>query len=141
MTSAPATSLAKPARPLNIAIVDDYVLIREALAKLLIMEGHEVVTFGSGEEFIAAASRRRFDCILLDIELGACMGFEVAAHPAVVSLGIPMIFMTGSNDPTFPLRAAEAGCVAFLRKPFAASTLIEALSLVQRAGIGLFHRH
>jgi FixJ family two-component response regulator len=36
--------------------------------------------------------------------------------------------MTGSTDPRFPVWAAEAGCVAFLQKPFSAGKFIETLS-------------
>lgn len=112
------------ATPLTIAVVDDHSLLRESLATLLRLQGHQVLDFSSGEDFIYAAHYCAVDCMVLDIELGACTGFDVAAHPAVASLGAALIFMTGSGDPDFPVLAANAGCVAFLRKPFAASELM-----------------
>jgi FixJ family two-component response regulator len=39
----------------------------------------------------------------------------------------PVIFMTGSNDETMREHALKAGCVAYLRKPFLARSLMEAL--------------
>ena len=120
--------------PLNIAIVEDHAILRESLANLLDACGHQAITFSSGEAFIAAAPGCRVDCIVLDIELGTCTGFDVAAHPAVAGLGTPLIFMTGSTDPRFPAQAAKAGCAAFLQKPFTANVFIEMLARAVRPG-------
>lgn len=113
--------------PLTIAVVDDYGLLRETIAKLLRLHGHQVLDFATGQELINAAQFCAIDCMVLDIDLGACTGFDVAAHPAVARLGAAVIFMTGSFDPEYPVRAANAGCVGFLHKPFAASTLIDTI--------------
>jgi FixJ family two-component response regulator len=117
---------------LHIAIVEDHAILRESLATLLDSCGYQATTFSSGEAFIAAAAGCRVDCIVLDIELGTCTGFDVAAHPDVAGLGTPLIFMTGSSDPGFPVKAAEAGGAAFLRKPFPASLFIEMLARAVR---------
>lgn len=114
-------------RPLSIALVDDHGLLRESIARLLRYQGHKVLDFATGREFIDAAHYCTIDCMVLDIDLGACNGFDVAAHPAVARLGASLIFMTGSYDPDYPVLAAKAGCVAFLHKPFAANTLIQTI--------------
>ena len=113
--------------PLTIAVADDHDLLRESIARLLRNLGHQVLDFGTGQELIDAAHYCIIDCMVLDIELGACTGFDVAAHPAVARLGAKLIFMSGSFDPDYPVRAAKAGCVAFLHKPFAANTLIQTI--------------
>jgi CheY-like chemotaxis protein len=43
-----------------------------------------------------------------------------------------MIFMTGSPDESLRWRAMQAGCVAFLTKPFTPPALAEALSAAVR---------
>ncbi len=118
-----ASSLA----PLTIAVADDHDLLRESIARLLRNLGHQVLDFATGQARIDAADYCIIDCMVLDVELGACTGFDVAAHPAVARLGAKLIFMTGSFDPDYPVRAARAGCVAFLHKPFAANTLLQTI--------------
>jgi len=112
---------------LTIALVEDHCLLRESIARLLRYQGHKVLDFATGKELIDAAHHCAIDCMVLDIDLGSCTGFDVAAHPAVARLGAALIFMTGSFDPHYPVKAAEAGCVAFLHKPFAANTLLETI--------------
>ena len=118
-----ASSLA----PLTIAVADDHDLLRESIARLLRNLGPQVLDFATGQALIDAADYCIIDCMVLDVELGACTGFDVAAHPAVARLGAKLIFMSGSFDPDYPVRAARAGCVAFLHKPFAANTLIHTI--------------
>jgi FixJ family two-component response regulator len=114
--------------PISIALVEDHGPIRESLAHLLTLAGFQVRSFCTGEDFVAAAELGTFDCMLLDVELGTCTGFDVAAHPAVKRLGAMTIFMSGSPDPEIPLLAAKAGCAAFLPKPFVLGTLIDTIT-------------
>jgi FixJ family two-component response regulator len=119
--------------PVTIALVEDHGPIRESLAHLLTLAGYQVRSFPSGEDFAAAAEGGAFDCMLLDVELGTCTGFDVAVHPAVKRLGATTIFMSGSPDPEIPVRAAEVGCAAFLPKPFVLGTLIEIIAQALQA--------
>ena len=40
---------------------------------------------------------------------------------------MPVIYMTGNEDPAVRRAAVASGCIAFLTKPFAAQELIEPL--------------
>lgn len=124
--------------PAIIALVEDNQCLRETLDYLLRTAGYQVRAFCRGEDFVSAAQSSQFDCMLLDVELGTCTGFEIAADPCVSNKKIPTIFMSGSVDPQIPVRAIEAGCVAFLRKPFLADALLDTLSraLPRAAGNG-----
>ena len=44
---------------------------------------------------------------------------------------MPVIYMTGNEDPAVRSAALDSGCIAFLTKPFSAQELIEPL---KRAG-------
>jgi len=50
-------------------------------------------------------------------------------------LRLPIIYMTGSPDETLRARAMQAGCVAFLTKPFTPTALDEALSAARRRSL------
>ena len=40
---------------------------------------------------------------------------------------MPVIYMTGNEDPSIREAALASGCIAFLTKPFSAQSLIEPL--------------
>lgn len=63
--------------PLDILIIDDVALNRELLRRLLIGDGHRVTEAADGAAAITAASQRRFDLILMDIEMPEMNGLEV----------------------------------------------------------------
>lgn len=68
----------------------------------------------------ASAAKKQIDCLLVDIHLDGLSGIELrhrlkTSHPA-----LPVIFMTGLDDNATRRRALEAGCMAFLYKPFSA---------------------
>ena len=42
-------------------------------------------------------------------------------------ISVPVIYMTGNEDPAVREAALDSGCIAFLTKPFSAQALIEPL--------------
>ena len=46
---------------------------------------------------------------------------------------MPVIYMTGSEDPTIREAAVASGCIAFLTKPFSTQSLIEPLKKASAA--------
>jgi FixJ family two-component response regulator len=52
---------------------------------------------------------------------------ELARRLAASGFNFPVIFMTGSDDERIRTQAMDFGCVAFLRKPFAACQLFAAI--------------
>ena len=67
------------------------------------------------------------DCLLLDIHLGGLSGIELRRRLKDSGSTLPVIFMTGLDAEAMIEQALKAGCVAFLRKPFQARQLIEAI--------------
>ena len=63
-----------------IAVVDDDLMIREALDRLLSSLGYRAELYTSAAEFIAAALTTEASCLLLDVQLGAMTGIELARH-------------------------------------------------------------
>ena len=118
----------------TIAIVEDDPTVREALGELLSMLGYRTDLFTSAEEFLLAGPTIDPSCLILDIQLGDITGIELARQLAAEGLTVPVIFMTGSNDPTFRRQALDFGCVAYLQKPFPARQLIEAVKAASGEG-------
>ncbi len=117
---------------LQVAIVDDDTSHCRALARLLRASGMEALVFSSAEEFLEHRSERKFDCLVLDIQLGGMSGFELQARLAAIDPELPVVFLTAHGDPATVARAAATGC-AFLRKTDPGRTLLEA---IRRAAAG-----
>jgi FixJ family two-component response regulator len=112
-----------------VAVVEDDPMIREAIADLLRSLGVASEVFASAEAFLDTGAAREFDCILLDIHLGGMSGFELHRQLKAACSTFPVIFMTGSADEAMREQALSSGCVAYLRKPFLARPLLEALEI------------
>jgi FixJ family two-component response regulator len=52
---------------------------------------------------------------------------ELAGQLTAEGFKFPVIFMTGHGDVAVERKAAAAGGIAFLRKPFPATTLMDAI--------------
>jgi FixJ family two-component response regulator len=115
-------------RPLCVALVDDDVVFRDALASLLEIAGMSVDQYDTGEDFlVAAAAGCKVGCVVMDVQLGGITGIEVAQQLRTIGFQPPVIIMTGSMEEGVEKQAEDSGCAAFLRKPFRRDALIEAI--------------
>jgi FixJ family two-component response regulator len=73
-------------------------------------------------------SVQKATCLLLDIHLGGISGIELQRRLAASGSKWPVIFMTASDDEVTRNEAMDAGCIAYLRKPFAQDVLLNAIS-------------
>ena len=110
-----------------IAVIDDDPEMRAALVMLLKSYGYSVETFDSAETFLTFAAKCRATCLLVDIQLGDITGVELARQLTAEGYKFPVIFMTAQSDVAVERKAAAAGGIAFLRKPFPATTLMDAI--------------
>src|SRR5262249_35463402 len=101
--------------------------IRKALHGLLSRFGYTVYTYESAEAFLAVAPTSSASCLVVDIQLGDISGIELGRELATARLRFPIVFMTSLDDDNIQQQAVRLGCVAYLRKPFSADALIEAI--------------
>ena len=111
----------------TVAIIDDDPGMRESLEVLLAVMGYYAEIFDSAESFLTAAATSSASCLVVDIHLPDLSGIELARQLVAEGFNYPIIFMTG-RDNDFIRRQAEAtGCIAFLKKPFPAKLLRDAI--------------
>jgi len=115
-----------------VAVIDDDDVLREALGNLLTANHYEVELYGSAEAFLSAVVASKAKCLIVDIHLEGISGIELGRGLASAGFRLPIIYMTGSPDETLRWRAMQAGCVAFLTKPFTPVALDEALMAAKR---------
>jgi FixJ family two-component response regulator len=127
-----------PGKRKVVAVIDDNLGILGAMGRLLSAFGYDTELYASAREFHDVAMTTEATCLIVDIQLGESCGIEFAQLLAEAGFAMPIIFMTADDNGSVKRRAMEIGCSAFLRKPFSAGTLIEALAdLSPRSAIGI----
>ena len=109
----------------KVTVIDDDPTMLKAIERLLRVKGFDVETFASAEAFLAGPGTA--SCLVLDIHLGGMSGIELRRRLVASGARPPTIFITAVDDEATHKEAMEAGCVAYLRKPFLASLLIGAI--------------
>ena len=115
-------------------MVDDDPGMLRGVQRLLKEHGYDSVSFPSADAFQRHDDFDRAICVVLDIDLDDDSGIEVRHRLKAAGITLPVIYITGKDDPRTRMAAIESGCLAYLTKPFAAWSLIEP---IYRASIGL----
>ncbi len=108
----------------------------EALARILVIDrteeldglesvglaelGAEIATATDGEAGVRAAHLYRPDLVLLGVHLPDRSGFDVCRQlkDDPRTRGIPVVFVTGENNPDSKVRGFEVGAVDYVTKPY-----------------------
>jgi CheY-like chemotaxis protein len=114
-------------RARTVLLVDDDPLILEVLRTILDLEEFDVVTASDGREALAAVEAARPDVVVCDVMMPDVDGLEVCrrlkSDPRTSDL--PVILLTARDRPEDHQAGDEAGCDAYLTKPFSPLRLID----------------
>jgi DNA-binding NarL/FixJ family response regulator len=100
----------------RIVIVDDNAQILEAAQDLLQRQGAEVVAVASnGLDAHRLVRELRPDCVLVDVELGAESGFDVATR-LVADYGQCVVLISVYSETEFADRLSNSPAIGFIRK-------------------------
>ena len=108
----------------TVYIVDDDEAVRDSLRSVLESQLYEVADFPSGKVLLKGYVGQPPACIILDVNLPEIDGIEVLNRLRCRGDRTPVIVISGRPDARMRERAAEAGAVAFLEKPFAGKDLL-----------------
>jgi len=112
----------------TIAVIDDNPSMLQGLNRLLSAHGFRVRTFASAESFLDDIAKCEAECLLLDVHLGGISGFDLQRQLTSSGRNLPVIFMTAIDNETTRQEAFDVGCIAYLKKPFLAKLLIDAIN-------------
>ena len=110
-----------------VIVVDDNAGFLKGVVRLFAHNGIECRTFASAEALIESGSEQTATCLLLDIRLGGISGIELQRRLAASGSKCTVIFMTANDDEATHNEVVDAGCIAYLRKPFAGHLLLDAI--------------
>lgn len=116
---------------MRIVVAEDEAVIRLDLVEILTELGHEVVAqAGDGRAAVEAAREHRPDLAVMDVKMPVLDGITAAEELAREAV-CPVVLLTAFSDADLVSRAAEAGVLAYVTKPFGPSDLAPALAVAR----------
>src|SRR5262245_39795420 len=124
--------------PMKVLVVDDHVLIREALRGVLkeLKEDATVLDASdSGQAMRQITQHPELALILLDLNLPDRNGFEVLTDLRHRYPAISIVVLSGFNDRANVVRALDLAAMGFIPKTSQREVMMNALRLVLSGGI------
>jgi response regulator NasT len=119
----------QPTAARRVIIAEDEALIRLDLKEMLQEEGYEVVAEASdGESAVKLAEEFRPDLCIFDVKMPVLDGIT-AAERVIADRIAPVLILTAFSQRDLVERAAEAGVMNYLVKPFTKDKLVPAIEI------------
>ena len=121
---------------MRILVVDDDAAVRDALARTLRFEGHDVQTAGDGQQALDVIHAGEPDAMILDVSMPTLDGLEACRRLRAEGVLLPVLMLTARDSVGDRVAGLDAGADDYLVKPFALQELQARLrALLRRAMI------
>jgi two-component system, sensor histidine kinase and response regulator len=117
-----------------VLLAEDNPVNQHLVARILEKRGHEVATTPDGQQAVEAAAQRRYDVVLMDVEMPVMNGFEAAALIREQENGrprVPIVAMTAHITEGDRERCLAAGMDEYLAKPIRADELLRVIGDIE----------
>jgi len=109
----------------NLLVVDDEVVIREGMRRILSAEGYHVETSASGRTAIEKIQEQDFDVVITDLKMPGMDGMEVLRTIKILQPEVPVIIITGYSTVDTAVEAMKNGAFDYIAKPFTSELIID----------------
>lgn len=118
-----------PSAKTRVVVAEDESLIRIDIVEILRDNGFEVVgEAADGEKAVALAEELRPDLVVMDVKMPLLDGISAAEIITKKKIA-PVVLLTAISQRELVERAAEAGALAYVVKPFTPNDLIPAIDI------------
>jgi FixJ family two-component response regulator len=118
-----------------VVVIEDDIASQKTLARVLRTGGYDAATYASAEEFLSSPPQSTPIGLLLDVHLlGGMSGLDLQRRLKEAGSTLPIIIITAFDDARSRQQAERLGCVAYLRKPCAAETILTLLQTLTNPG-------
>lgn len=114
----------------RILVVDDQRYFRELIEGLLVEEGYEVQTSGSGEEALHVLEQQFFDVVITDLVMPVMSGTDLVHRIKQRDPEQDIVVITGVVDVKSAVDAMKIGANDYLLKPFDRDTISTSLDAI-----------
>ena len=115
----------------RILVADDDSAVLDAISHSLEREQFKVETAGDGEEALAAARRRAFDVVILNVMMPRLFGTDVCRTLRAES-DVPIILLSARDAELDRVLGLELGADDYITKPFSMAELISRVRTILR---------
>lgn len=130
-------------RSLSILVVEDNIVNRKILCRLLSRIRHRWQAVANGEEALDILQEKQFDLVLMDLNMPVMNGIEATKLHRFSEVGggrgLPIVALTADGTPETQKRCRDAGMDAFLLKPVTLEALASAIEALVPAEAGIRH--
>ncbi|MEI6178762.1 MAG: response regulator transcription factor [Verrucomicrobiota bacterium] len=115
--------------PITILLVEDHMIVREGLRRMLDLEpGFEVVAEAkNGRQAVTLALQHCPDVVLMDIAMPGLNGLEATRQVMKANPNTKVIILTAHNDDAYVNSATASGAVGFLLKQTSSHNVCQAI--------------
>lgn len=123
---------------MRILVADDHALIREGFE-------HALAALGENMSFVHAEDRESvltqleanpdIDVILLDLFMPGVKGFDLLSEVCDTYSNIPVIVISGTEDPRYMRKSIDNGASGFIPKSSTTDIMMSAIQLVRNGGV------
>jgi DNA-binding response OmpR family regulator len=103
---------------MKILLLEDEMMLCEAINEYLLSLGHRVVTFSDGSKAFEILTQEMFDLLILDINVPGIDGLDLLEQLHTLKIRPPAIYISALVDIEGISRAYDLGCYDYLKKPF-----------------------
>ncbi len=124
---------------IRVLIADDDALLRDIASATLENAGFDVEAVTSGNAAVAACATRMPDIALLDVEMPNGSGYQACAAIRQLPGGanLPIVMVTGHDDPASIDKAYDVGATDFVVKPINWALIVHRIRYVLRGARNL----
>src|SRR5919204_204014 len=120
---------------MRILVVDDEPAVREALERILRLDGFEAAIACDAREAVRSQAAAPADAVLLDVLMPGLDGLEVCRRMRDTGDRTPVLMLTARDEVGDRVAGLEAGADDYLPKPFALEELLARVrALLRRSG-------
>lgn len=121
---------------IDVLLVDDHTIFRSGVQRLLLDESDIRVTSeaGNGVEALDQIRNRRFDVVLLDINMEGRNGLDVLASIRHAQPGLPVLMLSMYPEEQYALVAVQGGAAGYIAKDAEPAELARAIRKVAAGG-------
>ena len=123
----------------TVLIVDDDKAVQTMLYKVIRSNGLEADTASGGQEALTLTENRKYDLILLDINMHGMDGFEVIQRLRSRGVKTPIIIVSGRQEDYDTLYGLDIGADDYVTKPFNPVVLGAKVKALIRRSKGSLH--
>ena len=121
------TAVSEEIKPI-VYIVDDDILVRRAIQRLIRSAGLEAETFATAHEFLDCGFRDQNVCLIADVRMPNLTGLNLLQKLNAKGYKLPVIFITGFDTKEIRKKVKRAGAVGYFSKPIDDQALLDTIN-------------